>query len=106
MSAFLSNISKLIYSLLGLALLLSIVGFSISKSTRTLPQWIIDIGGYCMGVYLFQQFILKALYNYTQLPTTLGPYILPWVGFFVTLIVSLFFSYLLRKTKIGRYLVG
>ncbi len=105
-SYFLSNIAKLVYSTLGLVLLFIVVGNAIEKHPHNLPQWIIEVGEYCMGVYLFQQFVLKGLYNYTGLSTVLGPYSLPWVGFVVTLFFSLALSYVLRKTNVGRFLIG
>lgn len=59
-----------------------------------------------MGVYLFQQFILQTLYCHTKLPSMLGPYWLPWLGFIIALIGSLFLSFLFHKTKMGRFLIG
>ena len=64
------------------------------------------IAGCCFGIYLFQQFILELLYYKTNLPLTVGPYWLPWCGFFITSIISLGFTTLLLKTKTGRLLVG
>ena len=58
----------------------------------------------CFGVYLFQQFILKFIYN-GELPHLLNPYLLPWISFVVSLIVSIVLTILLRKTKIGRQIL-
>lgn len=102
----LCNLAKITYSTIGLVMLFVLIGYSEKKQSRPLPQWLIKIGGLCMGVYLLQQFILKALYLYTSLPVILGPYCLPWVGFAITLIVSMGLSYILRLTKTGRFLLG
>lgn len=60
----------------------------------------------CMGVYIFQQFILIALYYHTGLPRLCGSYALPWVGFALTVPLSFAGTYLMRKTRWGRFLVG
>jgi len=58
----------------------------------------------CFGVYLFQQFVLKFIYN-SELPYILSPYLLPWVSFVVSLLVSIVLTILLRKTKLGRQIL-
>ena len=100
------NISKMIYSAVGLAMLFVIVGIIEKHRTSSPPQWMVNAGGLCMGVYLFQQFILMWLYHYTKLPSFLGFYWLPWLGFIVALAVSISLSYLMRLTKVGRFLIG
>ena len=55
----------------------------------------------CFGVYLFQQFILKAIYE-SPIPQMINPYILPWISFVITLILSLWLTIVIRKTEIGR----
>lgn len=102
----LSNTAKIIYSSLGVAMLFCLVGFFEKNRTDSLPQWIISVGGLCMGVYLLQQFILKLLYFHTALPSLVSPLWLPWVGFTIALAGSLLLSFLLRKTRIGRFLIG
>lgn len=102
----LSNLSKLVYSFVGLAAFFCIVGTIEKKCTKPFPQWFVNAGNLCMGVYLFHQFILIALYNHTVLPSIFGPYWLPWMGFFVALVGSVFLSFLFNKTRIGRFLIG
>jgi len=97
---------QIIYSFIGLFAMFILVG-SIEKNRRKeLPQWIIGVGYLCMGVYLCQQFILKAVYYKTTIPQVVDPYVLPWVSFVFTLIISVFVSFLLRKTKLGRTVIG
>ena len=102
----LSNTARLIYASIGLALMFVIVGMFETKRCSPLPNWVIMIGGLCMGVYLFQQFILKGLYLNTALPEIVGPIWLPWIGFVIALAMSLLLSYLMRLTKAGRFLIG
>ena len=97
------NIATLVYTSLGLiAMLITAIRVTDKKQ---LPSWVIKVGTYCFGVYIFQQFILQILYYHTSLPLFTGTDVLPWIGFVVTLIVSLLLSYLLRLTSIGRYLI-
>ena len=100
------NLAKIVYSFIGLSMLFITVGFAEKRHRMMIPQWVVKIGELCMGVYLFQQFIIKAFYDHTMLPNVLGPYWLPWVVFVVTLLFSLVLSYLLRLTKMGRFLIG
>lgn len=60
----------------------------------------------CFGVYLFQQFILQVIYYKTAAPIVFGPYWLPWFGFMVTWVLSSLFSWMLVKTKVGRFILG
>lgn len=58
----------------------------------------------CFGVYLFQQFILKAIYNST-LPQEVGPYILPWLAFILALLISILLTIIIRQFPLGRKLI-
>lgn len=42
----------------------------------------------CFGVYLFQQFVLKLIYN-SHIPQVINPVCLPWISFAIALIISL-----------------
>lgn len=95
---------SMIYVVAGIAMTFSLVGLYLKK--HSVSKWMVQIGALSFGVYLFQQFILKGLYNHTSLPSLLGCYCLPWVGLFIALFGSLLISYMLRKTRIGRALIG
>ena len=101
-----NNLFRILYSSVGITMLFILVGTVEENHSSTLPQWIIRVGGLCMGVYLIQQFILKGLYLYTTIPSIFGPYFMPWMGFIIALVLSLLFSYILRLTKVGRLLFG
>lgn len=69
------------------------------------PQ-LITISGYCYGVYIYQQFILKLLYYKTPMPMVVNEWLLPWIAFGITLVISLLLCHLTLKTRLGRYLIG
>ena len=97
------KLCKIIYSLLGVfSLYITAMAFTIA---HRLHSSVIILGKYCFGVYLFQQFILQALYYHTSFPQITGNAILPWAGFAVSLFASLLLSYLTRLTKFGRTLI-
>ena len=97
------NLCHIVYSFLGImAMYITAVFYT---NDKTLPKYIYEIGTLCFGVYLYQQFILQYLYYYTNLPILIGNEMLPWIGFAITLLCSVFLSYITRKTKFGRKLI-
>lgn len=87
-----------------------IIGFMMSSFYYTerhdIPGSLTMMCSYCYGVYICHQFVLQLLYYKTSAPVLLGPRVLPWVGLFAALIVSLSFTYLFRSSKLGRFLIG
>ena len=67
---------------------------------------LIKLSGYCYGVYIFQQFILQILYHKTDMALCVNSYALPWISTAVTIALSLIFTGLLLRTKVGRFLIG
>ena len=67
---------------------------------------LITLSGYCYGVYIYQQFVLKLLYYHTPLPPVLGRYWLPWVATAITVAASLLLCHYSLKTRLGRFLIG
>lgn len=98
-----SKLCQIIYAGLGIIAMFSTALIIVSK--KQLQPWIIKLGVYCFGVYIFQQFILMWLYYHTNLPITVGYQLLPWIGTAIALSGSLFLSWLFRKTKLGRQLI-
>lgn len=68
--------------------------------------WIIKLSGYCYGVYIYQQFVLKWLYDKTTLPALVGEVWLPWLAMVITTVVCLLLCHYTLKTRLGRYLIG
>lgn len=98
------KINRNIYGIAGIAaLLISAYKYT---NTRELNSFTIKIGEYCFGVYLFQQFILQALYYRTQVVSFIDSSWLPWLGFIFALIVSLLLSYFTCLFRVGRKLIG
>lgn len=67
---------------------------------------LITLSGYCYGVYIYQQFILKYIYYNTTFTYHMPVEVFPWIGFIATLVLSLLFCHVTLKTKCGRYLIG
>ena len=97
---------QLIYASTGIFMVIIVVGYYQKDKSKEQPVWLIEVGYLCFGVYLLQQFILYALYYYTSLPFYYGPYLLPWAGFGLALIISVAGSWFIRKTNVGRFLIG
>ena len=95
--------SKFLYSLIGtIAFLMT----SVYLTTRfQLPSWYLKLGSFCMGVYIFQQFVLEILYYHSPIPSIVPDLLLPILGFTIALAVSLALTYLLRTTKLGKQLL-
>ena len=90
----------LIYSSLGTIALLITAIYITGKIT--IKEWYVKIGSLCMGVYIFQQFILQAIYYYSPLPFLVPDWALPLIGFVVALLFSLVLTYLIRLSKLGK----
>lgn len=98
------NCGKLIYSGLGV-LIVYIVMERIRNSGLTINRFWISLSECCFGVYLFQQFVLVYLYDYTSLPYRVNSFCLPWLCFIIALLTSIMLSWLLRQTKVSRSLI-
>ena len=69
---------------------------------HTIGNFILKVGVCGYGVYVFHQFILIYLYEYTELPNVVGTFMLPWLGIIITTILSVSLTLAVRSTKIGR----
>ena len=96
----------IIYALSGIACIYLLTNYYIFSKNINLPSYIIELNTICFGIYLFQQFILKTLYYNTNLPSIVGPYWLPWLGVFITLLLSISLTIASRQSRIGRYILG
>ena len=67
---------------------------------------LITLSGYCYGVYIYQEFILRVLYYKTSLPVCINEYWLPWFASFITLILSILLCHITLRFKFGRFLIG
>ncbi len=103
---YLKRINIILCSICGIFTLYISLKILTIRSNFTLHEIFIKISGYCFGVYLLQQFILKLLYDDHYYVSFLGPYLLPIVSFFVTLVISVLIVMLMLKTKVGRCLIA
>lgn len=96
----------IIYALSGITCVYLLTNYYILSKNINLPSYVIELNSICFGIYLFQQFILKILYYNTNLPSIVGPYWLPWLGVFITLLLSIGLTIVSRQSRIGRYILG
>ena len=101
----LCNITKLICSIIGVMLLFGSSCFA-EKQHNNIPKLVYTISSLCMGVYIIHQFILKLVYYKYCVFLTIDTYVLPWIAFAFTIMLSVTFSFFTCKTKIGSYLIG
>ncbi len=94
------NVCTIVYSLIGSYALLCTAIYVTKKAS--IPSWYIHAGGLCMGVYIFQQFVLEIVYYHSPIPTSVPNWLLPIVGLLLALIVSLTLTYVIRQTKVGK----
>lgn len=85
-----SKTCQLVYATLGMTSIYATGIFATSK--YKLSDWYIRLGDLCFGVYIFQEFILKYLYYFSELPMNCPPHVTPWVCFIITIILSLSLS--------------
>ena len=98
------NLVHITYSTVGTLLFyLTANHYSLSHNVS---DCVIKVGGYCFGIYIFQQFILKGLYFHTALPKLIPSLVLPWIGFMVALVISYLLTSLLMRYKLGKQLIG
>lgn len=77
----------------------------IQSYLKQCPRLIV-LSGYCYGVYIYHSFILDYLYYHTGFVSAVPNALFPWIGFAVTLTLSLLLCHLTLKTKLGRFLIG
>lgn len=74
-------------------------------SSITIPKWLSWANSISFGVYIFQNFILWGLFQYTALPAITGTYLMPWVGLLIATIGSVALTAALKQTRIGKQLL-
>lgn len=100
------RIFHFLYAWCGTIAIVLISMFLIQKCQLKISTTLVKIGTLTFGIYIFQQFILKWLYYHTIFVNLIPDYLIPWIAFGITLILSFFATILLRSNKYGRYLIG
>ena len=102
----LRNAMSLLTSLAGLAFFYLLINWFIDKVNLKVTDRMMRVSGYCFGVYIYQEFILKLLYYNLGVLNTCPPLLTPWLGFAVALPISVLLTHFTLKTRFGRYLIG
>lgn len=100
------RILQIIYSLAGTVGIFMLSNIFLERKVFTISERMIKWSGYCMGIYIVQQFILMPFVHSHSVVDVLGTYWLPWVAFGVAMSGSVMIAYILRKTCFGRVLIG
>lgn len=100
------RISRIVYASVGLFLFYVTVTFLIDEKFIKVSERFVKFNGICFGIYLYHQFFLQYFYYKSSLNQILGTYWLPIFGFIVTMLLSIFISYLTKKSRLGRMLIG
>lgn len=100
------HLLRIIFSFAGVMMIFLFSNWLIYSKKISLSLSWINLSTYCFGVYLFQQFILQWLYYHTSLSYVLSPPAIPFIGFILTLTISIVLAHLSLKTKIGKLLIG
>lgn len=96
----------LCYGLLGMLMIFSGINWLFKESRIKVNFVMIKLSRLCFGVYICQQFILKIIYYQMDGLNKIDSMFLPWIGFVITLALSLFMSHYILKTRLGRFLIG
>lgn len=100
------NLIKLIYSALGVTTVTLLSIYLIRSKKLKLSSFWINLSTYTFGIYVFQQFILMWIYYHTPLSKSISIDYLPWIAFAITITASLILSIIMRKNKVGKFLLG
>lgn len=67
-----------------------------------MPHWYVKCGTYSMGIYIFQQFVIKFLYYKIDVSEYefINPYLLPWVVFLLALFISFILVHLFKQIQL------
>lgn len=102
-------LSRMVGILAALSMVISVYSLAnmerLKVKLKSIPI-LVTLSSYCYGVYIYQQFILKYLYYQTSVSVMISPVAIPWLGFIVTLFLSLLFCRFTLKTRFGRFLIG
>ena len=101
-----ANVLKIMYSAFGLAFIFMLCRYLLNSCNISINKSLIKLSGCCFGVYVFQQFILNFIIYSDRFISTLGTYWLPWFAFILALLGSIALSWVIMKTKVGKFLIG
>lgn len=102
------KISQYLMAFSGITFLYIIVMRFLRKKGQNyiLPNIVTASNKMCYGVYVFHQFLLIYIYDYSPIPAYINSYLLPYVALITTLSLSILLSKIFLMTRLGRYLIG
>lgn len=100
------NVCKLTSSGLGVLFITMLVLRLVKEFNINLKGFWVNLSTYTFGIYLFQQFILQAIYYHSDLPMLIQASWLPWLAFLFTLMASFALTWCMKQGKSGRKLIG
>jgi hypothetical protein len=73
--------------------------------------WLRECSRLCYGVYVLHMFFMQPIYFFSGFPqwccgSAVGVWLMPWAVLTVTLALSVAGTWLLLKTRVGRFLIG
>ena len=98
----LSVLFRMVCASIGILILMTISSKIVSKTDISQCKVLLKLSDCCFGVYIFQQFVLKYIYDETAIPTIIDPYMLPWISFLVALCASIVLTMIIRCSYIGK----
>ena len=96
----------LLYALIGTCAMV-LLSFKLPYPQSVKFQSVVEnVGAMSFGIYLVHQMILKFLYYSSPIPQWVGTYALPWIAFILAFTSSVLVVNVVRKTKVGQFLIG
>lgn len=65
-----------------------------------MPLWYVKCGVYSMGIYIFQQFIIKFVYYKVDISENFNPIMFPWLVFLLALSLSFVLVYSFKQIRL------
>lgn len=95
-----SNAIRILSALSGITICF-ILAVGIRKQTNKMNIWSY-MASLSMGVYILHQFVLVSIYYHSPLSSMVSSTILPWLALLMTLIVSIFGTWILKSNSLTR----
>lgn len=68
--------------------------------TNRVSAFIEDFASLSMGIYIFQEFLIRFIYYCSPIPCYISPVLLPWFAFGWSVIISYILSFLFNKSSV------
>lgn len=102
----LAKFVKFSYAILGSYFVYLVAYYIVYIKKVKVSDWLIWFSNICFGIYILQEFIIRTLYYKLSLSNNIPILLLPWLSIIITLILSTTLTTVIRKNKIGKFLLG